>query len=182
VLSQEVAKKYSSALFLSLKERNLLDDAYEQFNSLKELLDFDKTLLNFLSAPHVLDEQKLNVIRKVFSSSLNELFVEFLVVLVDKNRVNFLPEIINELKRMIEAEKGIGRVTVISAVALNETERKNLSEKMAKKTGLKIILEERIDRSIIAGMIIILHNEIIDGSTKHKLDLLEDQLSKVRVH
>lgn len=182
MLSQEVAKKYSNALFISLKEKNLLDDAYEQFSSLKELLDTDKTLLNFLSAPHILNEQKLSIIRKVFSSSMNELFVEFLVVLVDKSRVNFLPEIIDELKRMIEAENGVGRVTVITAVALDESERKNLSIKIAKKTGLKIILEEKVDRSIIAGMIIILHNEIIDGSTKHKLNLLEDQLSKVRVH
>jgi F-type H+-transporting ATPase subunit delta len=130
----------------------------------------------------VLDEHKLNVVRDVFESRLKELFVEFLIVLVDKNRVNFLPEIIDELRRMIEAEKGVGRVTVISAIALNETERKGLSVKLAKKTGLKIILEEKIDNSIIAGMIIILHNEIIDGSTKHGLDLLEDQLSKVRVH
>jgi F-type H+-transporting ATPase subunit delta len=182
VLSQEVAKKYANALFLSVKEKNLLDEAYEQFGSMKELLESDKTLLNFLSAPQVLDEHKLNVVRDVFESRLKELFVEFLIVLVDKNRVNFLPEIIDELRRMIEAEKGVGRVTVISAIALNETERKGLSVKLAKKTGLKIILEEKIDNSIIAGMIIILHNEIIDGSTKHGLDLLEDQLSKVRVH
>lgn len=182
MLSQEVAKKYANALFLSVKEKSLLDDAYEQFGSLKDLLNSDKTLLNFLSAPQVLDEHKLNVIRDVFASRLKELFVEFLIVLVDKNRVSFLPEIIDELKRMIEAENGIGRVTVISAVTLDETERKELSAKLAKKTGLKIILEEKVDRSIIAGMIIILHNEIIDGSTKHGLDLLEDQLSKVRVH
>ena len=182
MLSQEVAKKYANALFLSVKEKSLLDDAFEQFGSLKDLLDSDKTLLNFLSAPQVLDEHKLNVIRDVFASRLKELFVEFLIVLVDKNRVNFLPEIIDELRRMIEAENGVGRVTVISAIALNETERKGLSVKLAKKTGLKIILEEKIDNSIIAGMIIILHNEIIDGSTKHGLDLLEDQLSKVRVH
>lgn len=182
MLSQEVAKKYANALFLSVKEKSLLGDAYEQFGFLKELLESDKTLRNFLSAPQVLGENKLKVIREVFASRLNELFVEFLVVLVDKNRVNFLPEIIDELKDMIEAEKGIGRVTVISAVALNDSERKNLSAKLEKKTGLQIILEEKVDKSIIAGIIVILHNEIIDGSTKHGLDLLEDQLSKVRVH
>jgi F-type H+-transporting ATPase subunit delta len=182
VLSQQVAKKYANALFLSIKEKAILDDAYEQFGSLKDLIDSDRTLLNFLSAPQVLDDHKLNVIRDVFASRLKELFVEFLIVLVDKNRFNFLPEIIDELIRMIEAENGVGRVTVISAVALNDTERKELSTKLAKKTELKIILEEKVDQSIIAGMIIILHNEIIDGSTKHGLDLLEEQLSKVRVH
>lgn len=182
MLTQEVAKKYANALFLSVKEKNLLDAAYDQFGSLKEMLDSDRTLLNFMSAPQVMDEHKLAVVRKVFESRLERLFVEFLVVLVEKNRINFLSEIIDELRRSIEAANGVGRVTVITAVPLKEDERSALAIKMADKTKLKIMLEEKVDAEIIGGMIIILHNEIIDGSIKHGLDLVGEQLSKVRVH
>ena len=101
MLSHEVAKKYSGALFLSLKERNLVEAAYGQFADLHKLITKDKTLLNFLSAPHVLDENKQALIRKVFTNRIEQLFVEFLVVLVEKNRANFLLEIINELQRSI---------------------------------------------------------------------------------
>ena len=182
MLSQEVAKKYANALFLSVKEKNLTDTAYDQFRALKELIVKDKTLVNFLSAPQVLDENKIALLRDVFTPRIDRLFVEFLTVLVEKNRINFLGEIIDEFDRLIEAEKGIGRVTVITAVSLNDSERTRLVEKMAAKTGLEIVLEEKVDSSIIGGMIIILHNEIIDGSVKHGLSLIEEQLNKVRVH
>ena len=182
MLSHEVAKKYSGALFLSLKERNLVDAAYGQFDDLSKLINKDKSLLSFLSAPHVLDENKQALIRKVFSGRIEQLFVEFLVVLVEKNRANFLPEIINELQRSIEAEKGIGRATVLTALPLTEAEKQQLTIKLAERIKLKIILEEKVDPSIMGGMIIILHDEIIDGSIAHGLSLLEEQLNKVRVH
>ena len=182
MLAQEVAKKYASALFLAVEDKNLIDRSYEDFNNLKKTIDSDNTLLNFLAAPQVLDEHKMAVVRDVFSPRMEQLFVEFLLVLVDKNRINFLPEILDEFNRLVEARQGIGRITVISAVKLDDSEKEKLKVEMAQKTKLKIILEEKVDKSIIGGMIVILHNEIIDNSVKHNLALLEEQLSKVRVH
>ena len=182
MLSQEVAKIYANALLLSVVEKGMIDVAYDQFESFKKLIAKDKSLVHFLASPQILDENKKSLIRDVFSSRVEKLFVEFLVVLVDKNRVNFFPEIIDEFTRLVEAKRGIGRVTVITAVPLNDDERVKLKDTMQKKTNLEIILEEKVDPSIIGGMIIILHNEIIDGSVSHGLNAVEEQLAKVRVH
>ena len=182
MLIWEVAGKYAQALFLSAKERNLLDKVYEQMRDLKEVVEADRSLLNFLGAPQVLEEAKKSLIRDVFGKRLERLLVEFLVVLVDKGRAGFLVEIIDEYERLVEAENGVGRVTVITAVPLSDAERSRLSEKMAVKTGLKIVLEEKVDPSVIGGMIAILHDEIIDGSVRHGLNLAREQLDKVRVH
>ena len=182
MIAWEVAKKYANALFLSAKEKGLLDQLYEQLEDLDEILKKDKSLLTFLGAPQIVDEEKQDLIRKVFSEHMDRLLLEFLSVLVDKNRVAYLPEIIDEFTRHVEAEKGLGRVTVISAVKLSETERTKLVEKMKAKTGLKIVLEEKISPDILAGMVVILHNEVIDGSVRRELDVLREQLGKVRVH
>jgi len=181
MLAQEVARKYSQALFLAAKEKGLIDKAYEQFSDLKAFLETDPTLLNFLNAPQVLDEHKLALVRNVFSTRLERLFVEFLIVLVMKRRICFLVEVIDDFSRLVEAEKGIGRATITTATPLNETERRNLITRLAAKTNLKIELEEKIDTGIMGGMIVILHNEIIDGSVRRELDLLEEQLTKVKV-
>lgn len=182
MLSQEVAKKYARALFQSVKEKGLLNEANEQLSNLRKLLEKDNTLLHFLSAPQVLDKNKLSLIRDVFGSRLERLFVEFIIVLMNKNRIGFLGETIDEFIRLVEAEQGLGRVTVITAVPLDNSERTELSERMAVKTNLKIVLEEKVDASIIGGMIIILHNEIVDGSVRHELNLLNEQLGRARVY
>jgi len=182
MIAQEVARTYAQALFMSAQVKSLVDSGYEQLGQLRVSLEKDPTLLNFLNAPQVLDEHKLALVRDVFTSRLERLFVEFLVVLVQKHRVGYLIGIIDEFARLVEAEKGIGRVTVIAAVPLTDSERDSLRTKLAAKLKLTIEFEEKLDKSIIGGVIVITHKEIIDGSVRHGLELLEDQLSKVKVH
>ncbi|MCP4684844.1 MAG: ATP synthase F1 subunit delta [bacterium] len=182
MIAAEVAKKYANALFLSTGERGLVDQAYDQFSGLKQALETDDSLLSFLSSPKVADEQKLDLIHTVFGERMEQLFVEFLAVLVKKRRAGYMVEVIDEFNRLVEFEKGISRVTVTTAVPLTDVERGNLLSTLAEKTGKKIELESKIEPAIIGGMIVIMHDEIVDGSVRHGLDLLEDQLQKIKVH
>ncbi|MBU8933673.1 MAG: ATP synthase F1 subunit delta [candidate division Zixibacteria bacterium] len=181
MLAQEVARKYAQALFMAAQSKGLIDAAHEQLEDLRKFIAEDDTLLNFLNAPQVLDENKQALIRTVFGERLEQLFVEFLVVLVDKHRVAHLAEIIDDFIRLVEAEKGIARATVITAKALDEEPRRNLIARLAAKTNLTIQIEEKIDPAIMGGMIVILHNEIIDGSVRYGLEMIEEQLAKVKV-
>lgn len=181
MLAPEVAHKYGTALFLSAKDKGLLDKADEQFLSLKTLLAKDRSLLDFLNAPQVPDEKKIALIHTVFDSRMERPFVEFLLVLMDKHRISFLPEIVEQFDRMVKVAKGIAKVTVITAVPLSEAERSNMMASLARKTGLKIELDARVDTAILGGVIIIMHDKIIDGSVRHGLSLIEEQLEKVKV-
>jgi len=113
---------------------------------------------------------------------LEKCFYDFLLVLVKKRRIRFLPEIVDELDRLIRAEKGIARATCITVHPITDIERNRIINELTKKTSLKIELEEKIDLSILGGMIIILHNQIIDGSVRYGLDQLKNRLMKVKVH
>lgn len=182
MLVWEVAKKYSNALFLSVKEKGIFDQADAQMLALRQVVTDNKSLMSFLTAPQVPDEAKSALVNDVFAERMERLLVEFLQMLVRKNRINFLPEIIEEFDRHVKAEKGISSVTAITAVAMTDAEKENLRAKLAAKTGMTIELKPRVDVSIIGGMILIMHNQIIDGSVRHGLMELEDQLARVKVH
>lgn len=182
MIAEEVARKYAGAMFSSASDRNLLDQAYEQFAQLGQLLESDRTLLTFLLSPQVLDENKQSLVRDVFGSRMEPLFVEFLIVLLDKRRTKYLPEIIVEFNRLVEDAKGISRATVVTATPLAESEREQLKARLASRSGRSIKLETKVDRSILGGMIVMIDGEIIDGSVRHGLDLIEERLEKIRVH
>jgi len=181
MIAQEVARKYATALFLAAKEKGLMDVAHKELVSLLDFVRKDKNLLNFLKAPQVLEEHKEALIRNVFRDRLHKLFVEFLVVLVEKHRIAYLPEIIDDFIRLVEAEKGIARVTVITAKPLPDDQRRNLITQLTAKTNMTVQLEDKVDPKILGGMIVILHDEIIDGSVRHGLDMIREQLAKVKV-
>ncbi|MBD3257442.1 ATP synthase F1 subunit delta [candidate division GN15 bacterium] len=182
MIVQEVAKKYANALFLSVRDRGLIDQAYEQLESVHDLIVRDRTLLNFLSSPKISEEQKVELIRKVFGDRIETLFVEFLLVLVRKRRAAFLPEVLDEFIRLVQHHKGINRVTVITAIPLVPDEETELMGKLSGKLGGSIELEKKIDAEMLGGVVVITHDHIIDGSVRHELNDLRDQLRKLKVH
>ena len=109
------------------------------------------------------------------------MIIQLFVVLIEKNRFEHFLEIIDEFDRKVEADRGIGRATVISAKELTETEKQKLIEKLSKKMNLKIQIETEIDPNMIGGVIVLTHNQIIDGSIRHGLNMIEQSVQKVRV-
>jgi F-type H+-transporting ATPase subunit delta len=182
MLAEQVAGRYATALFQLAREAGLLDHAWEQLNALADYLKKDKTFINFMAAPQITDEKKLDLIKKVFESRLDKPFYNFLLVLTDKHRINYLPNIIEEFDRLVRIERGIVKAVCITTFPLSEAEREKLLIKLAQKTSLKIELEEKIDKSIIGGIVVMLHNKIIDGSIKYNLSLLRNRLMKTKVH
>ena len=182
MIAQEVAKRYSAALLMSTQQRGLVDEAYEQFSSLKVAMEKDAALLKFLASPRVVEEQKLQLLRSVFGERMEQLFVEFLGVLVRKRRVSYLIEVIDEFNRRVEFQKGINRVTVMTAVPILPEQESALVATLVTKTGKKIELEKKVDKDIIGGMVVIMADEIIDGSVKYGLSQLKETLQKIKVH
>jgi F-type H+-transporting ATPase subunit delta len=181
MLAREVAKKYANALYLASKEKEIVSEVYEQLGQLDRIAESEKAFLEFLKSPRNTELNKKSFVNAVLQKRVHAIIVQFLNVLLEKSRIKFLREIIDEFNRLVEAERGLGRATVITAAPLTAGEKNNLIEKLSGKMNLKIKIEEEIDTSIMGGVIIITHNQIIDGSIKHGLDVLEQTLNKVRV-
>ncbi|HUV30921.1 MAG TPA: ATP synthase F1 subunit delta [Acidobacteriota bacterium] len=182
MLSPEVSRRYARALFLSLKERRLIEEAHRQLEALKEVVERDRSLLSLLSGPRISVDEKTTLVRSVFTKRLPELLVEFLVVLIRKRRINYLPGIIDELTRLVEWEKGISRAVVIAASPVAPADAEALVRKLEARTGNTILVESKVDPSILGGMIVMLDHEVIDGSVRRSLNDLKEQLTRLRVH
>lgn len=182
MLAQQVGKKYGGALFQLAKEGNLVDEAWGQFDDLADYLRKDKSFLDFMAAPQIPDHEKEKLVTKAFQSRLEKPLFNFLMVLTRKRRIGYIIDIVEEFDRQVRAMKGIEKATCITAIPMSEKERTDIVSKLAAKTGLKIELVEKVDKAIIGGMIVILHNQIIDGSIRHGLARLKNRLMKVKVH
>ncbi len=182
MLAQQIGKRYAAALFELAREKGLLDKAWEEFNALAEYFRKDHTFIDFISAPQISGDDKAALIKRVFQDRMEKPFYDFIRFLTEKHRIRYLPEIIDEFDRLVRAERGIVRVTCLTTFPISPKARQLLLEQLTAKTRFKIELEEKIDKSIIGGMVIMLHDRIIDGSLRFALSQLKNRLMKVKVH
>ena len=62
---------------------------------------------------------------------------------------------------------------------MKKEEIKELEEKLSEKYNKNVTLENKVDKSILGGVLVRLGNEEIDGTVKTRLDKMKEQLSQV---
>lgn len=172
-----VADRYADALVKLAQEGKL---TFVKINTdlatIKEILSQSKDLDSFLTNPLTSVDDKKEIIEKVFSSEIDALIVNFLKVLVDKNRFSAFTEIFDAYNKYLDNINNISRVKVISAVEMPKEAESRLKEKLEAKLKKNVVLDLDIDSNIIAGLVIKIGDNIIDMSLKHKLEDLNKNL------
>ncbi|MBC8387715.1 MAG: ATP synthase F1 subunit delta [Actinobacteria bacterium] len=80
----------------------------------------------------------------------------------------------------IEIETGV-EAEVLSVIDLNENIKEKIKKVLENKTGLNIKIKNRIDKSILGGIIIKIGDRVIDLSIKNKIEDLRAKLRSIKL-
>lgn len=177
-----VARRYALALFKTAQKAGSLDIVATDIHQLSSFAHKDRQFLNFLEAPQVPTEHKKKLLKELFTTRLSPRLLLFLELLLDKHRTGLLPEISDEFEKLIEEHRGLIKARVVTSVHLDEEMKARLREKLETRTGKKIEIIHKIDKSILGGIIVYLHNMVIDKSIRHQIGELRKNLLGIRVH
>ena len=177
-----VAKRYAHALFNVALKKGTVDIISSEIYQLKSFYDKDKRFIGFLAAPQVLTEHKIDMVKTLFTTRLSPSLVSFLLLLIEKSRVDHLGEIAREFEKMVEDHKGLIKARVTTAVHVEEDYKSRLRERLETITGKKVEVLHRIDKKILGGIIVQLNYNIIDNSVRNQLDTLKHDLMSLKVY
>lgn len=173
-----VSERYAQAL-LELVSDNLLKE-----DILKELLDITESvkgsgdLNKVMTSPVISNDEKKNVISKLFENTTNKVILNFLKLLIDKNRFSMLESITKEYKNEINRLNNLLSINVTSAIDLTEDEKSAIKDKLSNILNKNIELEWATNPDIIAGLVFEVGDNIIDNSLRHKLQDLSRNIMK----
>lgn len=173
-----VSERYAQALL------ELVSDNLSKENILKELLDITESvkcsgdLNKVMTSPVISNDEKKNVISKLFENTTNKVILNFLKLLVDKNRFSMLESITKEYKNEINRLNNLLSINVTSAIDLTEDEKSAIKDKLSNILNKNIELEWATNPDIIAGLVFEVGDNIIDNSLRHKLQDLSRNIMK----
>lgn len=183
-MAESVGKIYGTALFELCCEQDSLENTYEEFKAVKELLydsgsEDSSDLVKLLSSPLISGQDKTGCLDAVFKGRISDMTLDFLCLVADKGRFGRLCEIFGEFGQMYNNKMGILEAEAITAEPLSQKLRDELIAKLTKTTGKKVSLTQKTDKSLIGGIIVRYGNTEIDGSVKTRLEKLKTQINGV---
>lgn len=168
-----IANSYAKAILEIGVETNKVDVLSEELGQVISTLQKDKETWEFFVSPRVPKKFKLDVVRKAFDKRINPYLLNALSVIINHDRMYFLPEIFKAYNLLNDERRGILRAEVFSAVKLTDTQLQAIqSWILSSFKGKECVLKEHIKPELIGGFVIKYGDVVVDRSIKRKIESL----------
>lgn len=171
-------RRYALALYEVAKEKNKVDEYINDLREICDLIENNKDFYEVVKHPQISTKNKKRTFINIFKGKIDEELLSFLLILIEKDRILYLREKLNEMEKIDLERKNILSAVVKTAVPLLESEISNLQEKLEKQYNKKIIMTTEIDKSLLGGVYVRVGNDVIDGTIKSKLEEMKDIMLK----
>lgn len=173
-----VARSYAGALF-ELAERHDAHDAFVQgLNTLTALIGSDSRIRNFLETPKIDVSEKKRVLRGALQDQVSPLFMQFVLVVLQKGRQRLLRVIAAEYRELLDEKRGRLHAQVTLAHEPDEELERAIVGELARLTGRTVVPHITVDPEILGGIVVRFGDHIMDGSVRRRLVRLRQRLAQ----
>jgi len=174
---QRIATRYAKSLLDLSLEKGILESVKDDMALFNQVCKQNRDLVLLLQNPIVPNATKAKVVKEIFSGKVQELTEKFLDIVLRKDRESYLPEIGKEFIVQYNAHNNVIRAEVTTTLQLTDDLRKEVSKVVNNISGKEVDLVEKVDESIIGGIIIKVGDRQIDASVSSKLSALKRNLT-----
>lgn len=173
-----LARRYAKALFSLGKQEQKTGEYSDKLSAIAALYhDKGAGVQDALSNPLYPMDARKRVMGKIAESvEADTMLTGFLNLVLEKNRAGILPDIADELRILTDLDQNISHGLVISAVPLNDDLLAKTQATLEKLTGAKVLLETKVDPSLIGGIVAKVGDLVLDGSIKTQLIGLKESI------
>jgi F-type H+-transporting ATPase subunit delta len=180
-LISNISKRYARAFFeIAAKEKNL-ERYYAELSNFTSIIAQNKALGEFLFNPIFEQENKKAVVETIIGKlQFSTMTVNFLKLLVDKRRIDSLPDIEACYRQLMDEALKKVRVNVKTAFPLSRKMQDYINANMEKITGRKVEITVETDPGLLGGIVIGVGDTLYDGSVKSQLNNMRNLLGEAR--
>lgn len=167
---------YGTALYQAAAELGKEAQILEEGRAVVEIFRNEPEFEAVLRSPAVAAEAKKNLLCNVFEGRLTQELLNFLCILIDKGRFNRFRRIISEYARLYDSREGIIKGIIYSVEPLDSKRLAEFENQTSKLMGVRVILENQTDSSLIGGVKILADGRIIDASIRSRLNKIASEI------
>jgi F-type H+-transporting ATPase subunit delta len=179
VTSGAAAGRYARALFdVAVKERADLEKVQADLQQFVDLFKQHPLLGGTLSNPAIPASKKQALTQAVIDrlGTVSPIVRKLMLLLAERDRLALLPEVARIYGERVMDHLKVIRGEVTTAVAIAPERLRALEQGLQQATGRKVVLESRVDPSIIGGAVTRLGSTVYDGSVTTQLEKMRQAL------
>ena len=176
--NRAAARRYARALFdVSLKEADPVQVGVE-LDAFAELMRTNAELERALISPAVPAARKRAVVATLVEIAAASTVVSKLLLLAERDRLVLLPDVAAGYRERLLDHQNVVRAEVTSAVPLPDEVIAKLKRSLAQVTGRDVLIDTKVDGSILGGVKAQVGSVVFDGSVTRQLERMRARLGQ----
>ncbi|XP_077214384.1 ATP synthase subunit O, mitochondrial-like [Tasmannia lanceolata] len=171
-----VSGNYASALFLAASKANLLDKVESEILDIVEASKRSPVFSQFIKDLSVPGETRVKAVQGIFAEAgFSDITKNFMAILAENGRLRHIESIANSFTELTMAQRGEVKAIVTTVIPLPTEEEKQLKETLQDIIGhgKTVKLEQKIDQSILGGLVVEFSQKVFDMSIKTRARQME---------
>jgi F-type H+-transporting ATPase subunit delta len=173
---QATLTSYAQALLELADSRQQTDAIAGDVQAIAQVLRDDASLQKYFADPSIGHAERSAKLEHAFNGKTSELLVSFLKLLNAKDRLGQFGGIAQAFQVLLDQRSGNQPVEITVPAALSEQELEDVRIQISTKIGKHARLTQKVDESIIGGLILKIGDKLIDGSVKSQLEQMKHRL------
>jgi len=176
--NKTAATRYARALLdVGVKEKADLEQVEQELAQFVDLFKQNPLLEKVLLNPAVPVPRKRAAVAELVARAKPAGIVgKLLTLLADRDRLVLLPDLVASYRERLLDYRKIVRAEVTTAAPLAGDRAKALESSLARVTGRSVVLDTRVDASIIGGVVARVGSTVYDGSVTRQLEKIKERL------
>ncbi|NOY12744.1 MAG: ATP synthase F1 subunit delta [Deltaproteobacteria bacterium] len=177
--SSAISIRYAKALLNIASQQKQVERYAEELANVVSVMKREELLRLLLDSPTFPLEKKtaiMNDLCDLLKSS--DGMKNFLCLLLEKNRIVYLPQIDQNYRKFADELSGVVRARIMSAGELSRDRAEAIKQGLEKQTGKQVVLSVETDASLIGGLKAEMGGKLFDGSVKTQLKRIAETLAK----
>lgn len=171
-----LANKYGYAIYEIALEQNSLEQTEKELELIRDTIQGNAELKQFINHPFLTKDAKKDTIQKLFADKVAPLVIHFCDVVIDRDRIDLLPAMVDVFVGLVHNELGVEEAVVTSAFPLSKEQADSIREELSSYTGKKILMKQKVDEALIGGFTVQIGDRFIDGSVARQLQTLKTKI------
>lgn len=174
-----IAKRYAKALFNLALEGGQVEQYCQELDGFAGLLREAPSVADAIQNPLYPEATRKSIFATVAEKSgLTPIMRSYVGLLLEKGRLQHLPEIAEYYHRLMDEHANIARAKISAASALDEAAVQGIAKSLEKMTGKKVVVEFKQDPSLIGGVVAQIGDLVLDGSVRRQLLNFKETLKR----
>lgn len=176
-MADQLVTGYAEALFKVVQAEGELDRVEDELFRFGKLLEQNHELKQALSDQSVDKQQREKVLDELLTDKVSAHTLGLLSFIVTQGRARQLPQILEQVSQLAADARQMVVAEVRTAVPLDDAQQAELAKSLSSATNKKVTVKVIIDPSVLGGVVAKVGDTVIDGSIRHRLDQLKEQVS-----